>query len=345
MAKKVILEKLIRENKENAIELSDAENKVIPKNDQKGKDSKELKIKELIEANKRNALELTQADKLILEQREEIEKQEVELIIASKELVFQTELKIANENLEQQIQLNADKNLFISILAHDLRSPFTVLLGLSEFLVENLHKYNIDEIEESLINLNKSAQSTFALLEDLLKWARMHSGKIQFNPQKLNFSEICKDFLEIFKPSADSKNITFNCLIIEETSIWADSDMFKAILRNIFSNAIKFTNKDGQIDIHSKKNQKDVTITISDTGIGITSDNLKKLFDISQIRSTKGTNEEGGSGLGLVLCKEFVEKNGGKIWVESEYGKGSKFIFTMPVYTDQLNTQKTMTSK
>jgi signal transduction histidine kinase len=339
MAKKVVLDKLIRQNKGNAQKLTQVEKKVIPKNDEKGKDSKALEIKKLITANKRNALELTQANKLILDQKEKIEKQEVDLSIASKELVLQKELKVANESLEQQLHLNDDKNLFISILAHDLRSPFTVLLGLSEFLVENLHKYNIDEIEVSLINLNKSAESAFTLLEDLLKWARLQSGKIHFNPQKLNFSEICKDFLEIFKPSADAKNITFNCFIVGETSIWADSDMFKSILRNIFSNAIKFTNKNGRINIHSKKNQKDVTITISDTGVGFSSEKLKKLFDISQIRSTKGTNEEGGSGLGLVLCKEFVEKNGGKIWVESEQGKGSKFIFTMPLYSDQINNQ------
>jgi signal transduction histidine kinase len=338
MPKKAKMEKLISDNKENAFKLFDAEKKIVPKNDKKGNESKQLKIKELIESNKKNALDLTLANKLINDQREEIEKKEVELIIAKKELVFQADLKIANEKLEQLLQLNTDKNLFISILAHDLRSPFTVLIGLSEFLVENVRNYNIDEIEECLINLHKSAHSTFILLEDLLKWAKMQSGKIQFNPQKLNFIEICKDTLEIFKPSADSKNIIFNCLILEETIIWADSDMFKSILRNIFSNAIKFTNNGGQIDINALKSQKDVTITISDNGIGMTFDNLKKLFDISQIRSSKGTNDEEGSGLGLVLCKEFVEKNGGKIWVESEYGKGSKFIFTMPIYTEQLNT-------
>ena len=341
MIQKTKIEKLVRENKDNAFKLSDAEKIFIPKSDKKGYETKQLKIKKLIESNKRNALDLELANKVINDQRNEIEKQEVELIIAKKELAFQAKLKIANKKLEELDQLNADKNLFISILAHDLRSPFTVLLGFSELLVENVRKYDIDVIEESLINIHKSAQSTFMLLEDLLKWARMQSGKIRFNPQKLNFPEICKDILEIFKPSADSKNISLQCLVLKETFIWADNDMFKAILRNIFSNAIKFTNEGGQIEIHSKKNQKDLTITITDTGIGITLDDLKKLFDISQIHSSKGTNEEEGSGLGLVLCKEFVEKNGGKIWVESEHGKGSKFIFTIPLYKEQLHFQNT----
>jgi signal transduction histidine kinase len=168
-------------------------------------------------------------------------------------------------------------------------------------------------------------------------WARTQSGKIPFEPQKLNFTDIFKNILEIVKPNADAKNITTNYFSVDEINIFADNDMLKAVLRNLISNAIKFTNTGGQIDIYTKKNQRDVTITISDTGIGITPDNLKKLFDISQIRTTTGTDEETGSGLGLVLCKEFVEKHGGKIWVESEYGKGSKFKFTLPIFTDQAN--------
>jgi signal transduction histidine kinase len=219
----------------------------------------------------------------------------------------------------------------MSILAHDLRSPFNVFLGLSELLMQNIRKYKIDEIENLISEINKSAQNTFGLLEDLLKWARMQSGKIPFVPQKMNFAEICRDFLEIFRTQAKSKNITINCISADEINIFADPDMIKAIFRNIITNALKFTYNGGQIDICAEKSNTYATFNISDNGIGIKPESLKKLFNISQITSTPGTAEETGSGLGLVLCKEFVEKHGGKIWVESEFDKGSKFKFTIPL--------------
>ena len=237
------------------------------------------------------------------------------------------QIQLLNKQLEK---LNTDKDLFISILGHDLRSPFVSLLGLSEILIEDIHKLNIGEIENHLKHINKAAQNTYNLLEDLLKWGRVQSGKIPFIPQKLSFADICKNILEILKPNADAKNITINYFAADGINIFADIDMIKTILRNLVSNAIKFTNNGGTININAEENSGNVTISVTDNGVGIKPDNLTKLFDISQVLSTKGTAEETGTGLGLLLCKEFVEKHGGKIRVESEYGRGSEFIFSLP---------------
>ena len=311
--------------------------------------TKKEKVDELIIANKeKRADELIIANKELAFQNEEKEKRADELIIANKELVFQNEEKekraaeliIANKELEQLLQLNGDKDLFISILAHDLRSPFNALLVLSQLLKENIRIYDIDEIEDIVNHISESTQNMFTLLEDLLKWARAQSGKIPFEPQKLNFESICQEVIENLKLNANIKNITINHFTANDINVFADIDMFKTVIRNLVSNAIKFTNKGGQIEINAKKNHSNVTITISDNGIGIEPDNLIRLFDISRIQTTTGTAEEKGTGFGLILCKEFVEKHGGKIWVESVYGKGSEFKFTLPTFTGQSNALK-----
>jgi signal transduction histidine kinase len=261
-----------------------------------------------------------------------------ELTVANKEIAFQNaekekrsaELLITNKELEQLIHLNNDKNLFISILAHDLRSPLGVLLGLSDLLTENIRQFNIDKIEKLVNEINQSAQNTFTLLQDLLKWSRMQSGKIPFEPQNLSFTDICKDIIKMLSPNAVAKNITINYSVADEINVLADVDMLKAVFRNLVSNAIKFTNNNGEINISADQTHSNVIFSVSDNGIGIEPESLIKLFDISKIHTTTGTAKEKGTGLGLILCKEFVEKHGGKIWVESEYGKGSIFYFNIP---------------
>jgi PAS domain S-box-containing protein len=238
------------------------------------------------------------------------------------------------ENERKLLQLNTDKDRFISILSHDLRSPFNNLLGLSEVLTEDIRKLDIVEIEEIAKNINKTAQTTFNLLEDILMWARANSGKIPFNPKTLSLEDICKNTLEIFNQSAKAKNIAINYSVPDHINVFADIDMLKTVLRNLVSNAIKFTNKNGAININAEENDGNVTISVFDNGIGIKPDDLTKLFNISEVLTTKGTAEETGTGLGLLLCKEFVEKHGGKIWVESEVGKGSEFKFTLPRFTE-----------
>ncbi len=241
-----------------------------------------------------------------------------------------SELIINQQNAELS-KLNADKDRFISILAHDLKSPFNSILGFLGILSKNIRNYDIDKIEKQINIVGKTAQNTFKLLEDILLWVKAQSGKIPFEPQKLNFKDICKDVVEILKLNASNKNITINYIEVEDQHVFADENMLKTILLNLISNAIKFTNPAGRIDIYIEQNQVDKTITVSDNGIGIEPIILSMLFDIAQKITTSGTANETGTGLGLLLCKEFVEKHSGKIWVESEVGKGSDFKFTLPV--------------
>jgi len=237
-----------------------------------------------------------------------------------------------NKNYELKlIELNATKDKFISILAHDLKNPFNTLLGFSTLLSKNIRKYDIDKIEIQVNQIYQTTKRTYDLLDDLLTWATAQSGKMTFEPKKINFANICQDLIENMKQIANAKNITINNFKSENFNIFADSNMVKTTLRNLISNAIKFTNENGQINIYTEKNQSNAIITISDNGVGIDKDNHTKLWDLTQQYTTTGTADEKGTGLGLLLCKEFVEKHGGKIWVESELGKGSDFKFTMPL--------------
>lgn len=240
------------------------------------------------------------------------------------------ELEIALKNQELQ-NLNADKDRFISILSHDLKNPFNNILGFSEILTDEINSLNKDEIKDIAKNIIKSARITNKLLEDILLWARTQQGKIPFNPQNLSFADICKDTLEILTPNSNVKNITIDYSSANHINVFADIDMLRTVLRNIVSNAIKFTNNGGALNINAEENFENVTISVSDNGIGIAHDELKKLFDISEVITTKGTAGETGTGLGLLICKDFVEKHSGKIWVESEVGKGSEFKFTFPI--------------
>jgi len=233
----------------------------------------------------------------------------------------------ANENI--LIELNADKDRFISILAHDLKNPFSSMLGFLGLLSKNVRKYDIDKIENQIKIINNTAQHTFNLLESILMWAKSQSGKIPFDPQYLNFTSVYNKAIGSLLLNANSKKITINNNVKEEIKVFADMDMLSTIIRNLVSNAIKFTNSGGQIDIDARTCQKEIEITVSDNGVGIEPENLSKLFDYSQKYTSLGTNQEKGTGLGLVLCKEFIEKHGGKIWVESIVGKGCKFNFNL----------------
>jgi len=248
---------------------------------------------------------------------------------------YNIERKRAEENEKQLLQINTDKDRFISILGHDLKNPFNNILGFSEILTDEIDSLNKDEIKDIAHNINKSAQITYKLLDDILMWARAQQGKTPFSPQKLGFAEICNGAVEVLKPIADAKNISINYSKVDNITVFADRDMIKTIFRNLVSNAIKFTNNDGVININAEQTQSNITISVTDNGIGIASDNLVKLFDISDVLTTKGTAGETGTGLGLLLCKEFVEKHGGKIWVESEVGKGSDFKFKLPIFNER----------
>jgi len=237
------------------------------------------------------------------------------------------ELNQANNELEE---LNASKVRFISILAHDIKSPFSGIVGLLELLKKKVRRYDIEKTESKINLIYEVAQNTFSLLEDILMWAKANSMQMPFVPMVINLKPFCNEIIGSMKPKADLKRIRINNFIPVDTKTYSDKNMLNAILRNLISNAIKFLNNDGQIDIFAEKNIDNVMITVSDNGVGIEPDKCEKLFDISHKVSTKGTANEKGTGLGLQICKELVEKHGGKIWVESEVGKGSDFKFTLP---------------
>lgn len=239
------------------------------------------------------------------------------------------------DRLERELsQLNEDKDRFMQILAHDLRNPFTVLLGLSDLLLANFREYDSEQIEMQLSMLSQTAHSTYNLLSDLLLWSRSQSGKLPFEPTKFNLIEICKEILVGKKNMFSAKKITIDCVETHPIYVLADLNMVKTILRNLISNAIKFTNSGGHIVIDTQIDMDNVIVSIFDNGVGISAQNQVKLWDIAESFVTEGTEHEQGTGLGLTLCREFVEKHGGKIWVESELGKGSNFRFTLPIFSN-----------
>ncbi len=230
----------------------------------------------------------------------------------------------------QLLLLNRDKDRFISIIAHDLKNPFNAILGLSDLLVENIHNYTPEIIEKQLRFINSSAQQFYFFLDEILLWAKAKSGKLPFQPQKINVRDICYGIMEIYKLNAHIKNLTVKYKEDEAISVVADRNMLKTIIANLLSNAIKFTRNNGIIDISAKQNHLNTVVTISDNGIGIKPELVQTMFEKSKTYTSDGTAAEKGSGLGLSLCREFVEAHDGKIWVESEYGKGSKFSFSIP---------------
>jgi len=239
------------------------------------------------------------------------------------------------ENNEKIVKkINEDKDRFISILAHDLKNPFNSLLGFTDLLKKNINRYDLNKIEEQINIINKVTHDTYDLLESLLLWSKSQSGKLIINSRKIVLSKICNEIIFNLPPQAEIKKITINYNEPTKTILSADLNMLKTFLRNLISNAIKFTEKNGHIDIFIEKNHENAIISISDNGVGIKKDIQEKLWDFTKPVSTSGTANEQGTGFGLTVCKELVDKHGGKIWVESEPGKGSKFKFTMPLWID-----------
>lgn len=251
-----------------------------------------------------------------------------------------TEQKTAELKLkasEQKLKVaNATKDKFFSIIAHDLRSPFNQMLGFSELLIEKVNSLTVSEREKYLYIINSTAKNTLVLLDNLLNWAKSQTGQVNFKPEKVVLSSIIQEIFELSNSSAKNKNILLNHIQSEEIVVLADLNMIKAVLRNLISNAIKFTNSNGKINVYTLQNDKFIEIAVSDNGVGINKETQNKLFRIETNKTTIGTANEKGSGLGLILCKEFVEKHGGIIWVESEVGKGSCFYFTLPYQTQTI---------
>lgn len=238
------------------------------------------------------------------------------------------EIKFKNEQLEIA---NAEKNKFFSIIAHDLRSPFQGLLGMTDILATQYNEFSQDEIKELSTSLHHSVVNLYKLLENLLEWARLQRGSMEYNPEELFLSDIYTTSLDSIKQRALQKEIRIVKDIDVDIKVFADEKMINSVFRNLLSNAIKFTNRGGVIIVNAiEKDEMMIEISVADTGVGISSEVLSKLFKLDEKVGTKGTENEPSTGLGLLLCKEFVERHGGTIRVGSEEGQGSTFSFTLP---------------
>lgn len=245
-----------------------------------------------------------------------------------------TERKLAEKELKESEsklrELNATKDKFFSIIAHDLKSPFSSILGCSELLSSGSHNYNEEQSKELIGYINSLAKQSITLLDNLLSWAKTQTGQINFKPDNFKLQPVVQEIVEVLNVIANRKNIILNNHVSNEIVVYADQNMLMTVLRNLISNAIKFTNTNGRINIYAISKQSQIEISVSDNGVGINENIRNNLFKIETTYTTKGTANEKGSGLGLLLCKEFIDKHGGQIWIESELGKGSDFKFTLP---------------
>jgi PAS domain S-box-containing protein len=228
-------------------------------------------------------------------------------------------------------ELNATKDKFFSIIAHDLKSPFNGILGFSNILIEQIKQKDYEGIEEYSEIIQFSAQKAIDLLTNIMEWSRSQSGRMDFNPQNIDIGIIINEVFELSSIAASQKSIHFTKEVPHPIFVNLDKDMIASVLRNIISNSIKFTHPGGHILLHAVEEGNRLKVSVTDTGIGIEERELIKLFRIDESFSIPGTHNEKGTGLGLILCKEFVDKHKGQIWAESEPGHGSRFVFTIPI--------------
>lgn len=235
---------------------------------------------------------------------------------------------------EELIKMNQDKDKFLSIISHDLRSPFNALIGFSQLLLEMGDDLSVDERKDYASILYDTSKSTLGLLDNLLLWTNSQSGKININLTKVYVYPIVNEVFSYLASAGQKKNIRLQNNLDKDIFVNADVNMLNAILRNLVSNAVKFTPEGGQIEIYANTVGDMVEIAVADNGVGMEDTVKNALFSSETSQSTLGTASEKGTGLGLVLCKEFAEQQGGKIWVESEIGKGSTFKFTLPLFVE-----------
>ncbi|MDP2721437.1 MAG: PAS domain-containing sensor histidine kinase [Bacteroidales bacterium] len=242
----------------------------------------------------------------------------------------EVEIRLKESELRLQ-QLIATKDKFFSIIAHDLKSPFNSILGFSNILVEEAKTYDRESIEKFAHIIHQSSVRAMNLLTNLLDWSRTQTGRMNFNPEYFELVTLVNSTLQLLEESATQKSLTISTDLPSNLPIMADKEMIGTVLRNLISNAIKFTYPNGEIRIKAVENQDELLVIISDTGIGMDNSSINKLFKIEESNSEKGTNNEKGTGLGLLLCHEFIQKHNGRIWVESEKGIGSTFYFSLPM--------------
>jgi PAS domain S-box-containing protein len=251
-----------------------------------------------------------------------------QIAIAIERKKTEEEIKLKNELLQT---INAEKDKFFSILAHDLRGPLSAFVAATQILTEEIQTMEMEEVKDLTMSMKTSASNIYSLLENLLEWSRLMRGGLDFIPEKLNLHRILNASIDVISLSAVKKGVAIDVSIPDDLEVTVDNHMFDTIIRNLVSNAVKFTAQGGMVSVSaSLMTDKSVEIKVTDSGIGMTDELRNKLFKISEKSSRLGTDGEPSSGLGLLLVKEFIEKHGGNLWVESEVGKGSTFSFIIP---------------
>ncbi|MFC2152408.1 ATP-binding protein [Bacteroidota bacterium] len=252
---------------------------------------------------------LTQNSIKIKQQRDELDKQKRELE-----------------------ELNATKDKFFTIIAHDLKNPFNSVIGLAELLIERYDTYDSNKIKEFITQIHKFSSNTYNLLEDLLQWAKSQTGKLEVKLEKVDIKELVAENIFLYKEKAFEKGVQINSKINGGLYALIDKHMISTVIRNLISNSVKFTRQGDEIAVETKLVDDVIEISVADTGVGISKENVEKIFQIDSNISTQGTAEESGTGLGLIISREFIEKNGGTINVKSKEGHRTKFTFTVPIY-------------
>jgi signal transduction histidine kinase len=252
--------------------------------------------------------------------------------LEEEKLIALESLKKSEENLKR---INAEKDKFFSIIAHDLRGPFSGFMGLTQIMAEEIPNLKTNEIQEMAVSMRNSSETLYRLLENLLHWARIQQGTFPFNPEIIELLPCVTESINLMIEPSKNKGIEIVNSIPEKLTVYADANIIKTVLRNLISNAVKFTSTGGKVSLTAKANEHNrIEIAINDTGIGMSQTMIDNLFRLDVQSNREGTEGELSTGLGLILCKEFVEKHGGRIWVESEVWKGSTFSFTIPASSE-----------
>jgi signal transduction histidine kinase len=248
------------------------------------------------------------------------------------ELVARVKTHIHLRMREMELSgLNATKDTLFSVISHDLKTPFFNILGLGELLLSNFDEYEPGMIKELITNMVDASRSAHNLLDNLLNWTRIQTGKIVYKPEMFALKDIIEENINFISMQASNKEIHCSCSGDQNLMVFADINMLRTILRNLLSNAVKYTPRGGSIEIKTAIQGSEAITEVSDTGIGISPDKLRKLSEANEMVSTPGTEMEPGTGFGLILTRDFIDKNKGRMEIESSEGKGTIFRFTLPL--------------
>lgn len=250
------------------------------------------------------------------------------MFLANRNDKFQNRIISLNEKIMKD---SIEKDKFYSVISHDIMNPFNALLGFSKILKDAVKEGDQNEVEECSTIVHQSANRISNLLQNLLVWSRLQNGKLQCAPKSININDLISETMAVVSPIAKNKEISLQCDIEGEITANLDKNMISSVLQNLVTNAIKFTERGGEVNVLAFAESDNLNFTVSDTGVGMNEEQLQKLFKLDKTASSRGTDDEVGTGLGLIISKEFIEQHNGRIWAESTPGKGSKFCFTIPI--------------